>query len=55
MTLFDPIHMMSMANTIAISIEIVRIDSECSLEKDFIELIHVNLQIVIIRNCQSCY
>ena len=34
--------MMSMANHIAISVETLRIDSGCSLEKEFTELIHMN-------------
>ena len=37
--LSNPTHMMSMANPIAIGVETLRIDSECSLEKEFIELI----------------
>ena len=40
--LSNPSHMMSMVNTIAISVETVRIDSGCSLEKEFTELIHMN-------------
>ena len=35
-------HIMSMADPGAISAEILRIDSECSLEKEFIELICIN-------------
>ena len=35
-------HMMSMANPIAIGVETLRIDSGCSLEKEFTELIHMN-------------
>ena len=35
-------HMMSMADHIAIGVETLRIDSECSLEKEFTELIHMN-------------
>ena len=35
-------HMMSMADTIAIGVETPRIDSGCSLEKEFTELIHMN-------------
>ena len=41
-TLFNPSHMMSMADPIAIGVETLRIDSGCSLEKDFIELIRMN-------------
>ena len=35
-------HMMSMIDPMAIGVETLRIDSECYLEKDFIELIHMN-------------
>ena len=35
-------HMMSMADPIANSVETLRIDSWCSLEKEFIELIQMN-------------
>ena len=35
-------HMMSMANPIAIGVETLRIDSGCSLEKEFIELIRMD-------------
>ena len=41
-TLSSPTHMMSMANPIAISVETLRIDSRCSLEKEFTELIRMN-------------
>ena len=40
--LYNPTHMMSMADPVAIGVETLRIDSGCSLEKDFIELIHFN-------------
>ena len=40
--LSNPTHMMSMADPIAISVEILRIDSGCSLEKEFTKLIHMN-------------
>ena len=40
--LSNPTHMMSMADPIAISVETLRIDGGCSLEKEFIELIHMN-------------
>ena len=42
MTLSKPTDMMSMADLIAISAEPLRIDSGCSLEKKFTELIHIN-------------
>ena len=35
-------HMMSMVDRIAISVETLRIDSGCSLEKEFTELIRMN-------------
>ena len=41
-TLYNPTHMMSMANPIAIGVETLRIDSGCYLEKEFIELICMN-------------
>ena len=40
--LSDPSHMMSMADRIAIGVETLRIDSGCSLEKEFTELIRMN-------------
>ena len=40
--LCNPSHMMSMVDPIANSVETLRIDSECSLEKKFTELIHMN-------------
>ena len=42
-TLYDPIHMMSKVDPVVISVETLRIDSVCSLEKEFIELICMNL------------
>ena len=41
-TLSDPTHMISMVHLIAISVETIRINSGCSLEKEFTELIHMN-------------
>ena len=41
-TLSNPTHMMSMADPIAIGVETLRIDSGCSLEKEFTELIRIN-------------
>ena len=40
--LSDPSHMMSMADPIAIGVETLSIDSGCSLEKEFTELIRMN-------------
>ena len=42
--LFDPAHMMSMADLVAIGVETLRIDSGCSLEKEFTKLIHMILE-----------
>ena len=41
-TLSNPTHMMNMAYLVAISVETLRIDSRCSMEKEFTELIHIN-------------
>ena len=35
-------HMMSMSDPIAICVETLKIDSECSLEKEFTKLIRMN-------------
>ena len=51
--LFDPTHMMSMVDPLAIDVETLRIESGCSLEKEFNELIRMNRLIVIILDCQS--
>ena len=40
--LSSPTHMMSMVDPIAIGVETLRIDSGCSLEKEFTELIRMN-------------
>ena len=40
--LSDLTHMMSMDDHVAISVETPRIDSWCSLEKEFTELIRMN-------------
>ena len=42
LTLSDQTHMMSMTNLVVIGMETVRIDSGCSLEKEFTELILMN-------------
>ena len=41
-TLSNSTHIMSMADPIVIGVETLRIDSGCSLEKEFIELIRMN-------------
>ena len=46
-TLSDTSHMMSIADPIAIGVETLRIDSGCSLEKEFTELIRINPLMVI--------
>ena len=40
--LSNPTYMMSMTNPVAIVVEIVRIDSGYSLEKNFTQLIYMN-------------
>ena len=40
--LSNPSHMMSMVDTISIGVKTLKIDSECSLEKKFTKLIHMN-------------
>ena len=44
--------MMSMVDPIAIRVETLRIDSGCSMEKEFTELIYLNSLMVIIPNSQ---
>ena len=41
-TLSNPTHMMSITDPIAIGVDTLRIDSGCSLEKEFTELIRMN-------------
>ena len=41
-SLYDPTHMMSMVDLVAIGVETLKIDSECSLEKEFTKLICMN-------------
>ena len=40
--LYNLTHMMSMTDLIALGVETLRIDSGCSLEKEFTELIYMN-------------
>ena len=40
--LYNPTYMMSMADPIVIGVKTLRIDSGCSLEKEFTELIYMN-------------
>ena len=58
MTLSNPSHMMSMADPIAIGVETLRINSGCSLEKEFTELIHMNPWMVVyltVNQVDSCH
>ena len=41
-TLSDPSHMISITDHVAIDLETQRIDNGCSLEIEFIKLIHMN-------------
>ena len=58
--LSDPSHMMSMVDPIAIGVETLRIDSGCSLEKEFTELIRMNPLMIIylivnqVDTCHDC-
>ena len=58
--LSNPSHMMSMVDPIAISVETLRIDSGCSLEKEFTELICMNPWMVLyltgsqVDSCHGC-
>ena len=56
--LYNLTHMMSIVDCVAIGEETLKIDSGCSLEKEFIELIRMNPGILIMCNCQhvnSCH
>ena len=56
--LSNPSHMMSMADPIAISVETLRIDSGCSLEKEFTELICMKPLMVLyltVNQVDSCH
>ena len=46
--------MMSMADHIAIGVEKIRIDSGCSLEKEFTELIRMNPWMVFDKSFKRC-
>ena len=50
--------MMSMGDPMTISVETIRIDSGCFLEKEFIELIHMNpfkVLYLIVNHVDSCH
>ena len=51
--LYNPTHIMIMVDLVAISVETPRIDSGCSLKKEFIELICIYHLMVIIHKFQS--
>ena len=59
-TLSDLSHMMNMIDLVTIGIETLRIDIGCSLEKEFIEVIHMNpsmaLNLIVnqVYSCHSC-
>ena len=56
--LLNPTRMMCITNLAAIGVETLRIDNECSLEKEFTELICMNLLIVLyltINQVYSCH
>ena len=48
-------HMMSMADPVAIGVETLRIDSRCSFEKEFTELIRMNHLIVLYPTVNQVY
>ena len=52
-TIFNHIHVISMVDLVAIGVETLRIKNECSLEKEFTELIRMNPQMLTIPNYQS--
>ena len=47
--------MMSMADPVAIGVETLRIDSRCSFEKEFTELIRMNHLIVLYPTVNQVY
>ena len=56
--LSNPSHRMSMADPIAIGVETLRIDSGCSLEKEFTELIRMNPLMILyltVNQVDSCH
>ena len=56
--LFDLTHMISMTNHVAIDVETSTIDSGCSLENEFTELIHMNPLMVLcqtVNQVDSCH
>ena len=59
-SLFDSTRMMSMADLVAISVETLRIDSECHPKKEFTKLISINPFMILYQifnqfdSCHSC-
>ena len=51
-TLYNSNHMMGMTNVVAISVETLRMDSECSFKIEFTQSIHMNLLMVIMHSYQ---
>ena len=49
-TLSTPTHMISMADSVAIGVKTLRIDSGCFLEKEFTKLIRMNPWIIVYLN-----
>ena len=52
-SLSDLTHMMSMVDLVAIGVETPKIDSGCSLEKEFTEIYPYESRNGIMPNCQS--
>ena len=54
-TQVDRIHMMSVVDHVTICVEIPMIDSEYSLENEFIEIIHMNSLMVLYLTVNEIY
>ena len=48
-TLFDSTHVMNMIDPMAIYVETLMMDSGCSLEKQYTELIHMNPKMILCK------
>ena len=58
MTFFDLTHLMSMADLVATGVKKLKIDSRCSLKKEFIELVCMNQSMIsylIVKQVDSCH
>ena len=53
--LFNLTYKINVTDLVPIDMEALRIDSECSLEKNFNELIHMNPYIVLYLNVNQVY